>query len=42
VLGIRRADALGALSRDINHLLDLTDACVRESRASLQHARQEK
>lgn len=42
VLGIRRDGPLGDLSRSINHLLDLTDAFVREARASLQHASDEK
>ena len=42
ILGIRRDGPLGDLSRAINHLLDLTDAFVRESRASLQHASEEK
>ncbi|MFN8666207.1 MAG: methyl-accepting chemotaxis protein [Gemmatimonadaceae bacterium] len=42
VLGIRRDGPLGDLSRSINHLLDLTDAFVREARASLQHASEEK
>ncbi len=42
VLGIDRASALGELTRCINHLLDLTDAFVRESRASLQHASEER
>lgn len=42
ILGIRRDGPLGDLSRGINHLLDLTDAFVRESRASLQHASEEK
>ena len=41
VRGIRRDGPLGDLSRGINHLLDLTDAFVRESRASLQHASQQ-
>lgn len=41
VLGIPRDSALGPLARAINQLLDLTDAFVRESRASLQHASQE-
>lgn len=41
VLGIARDGALGPLARAINHLLDLTDAFVRESRASLQHASRE-
>ncbi len=38
VLGIRRDGPLGDLARAINHLLDLTDAFIRESQASLQHA----
>ncbi|MCC7324906.1 MAG: hypothetical protein IT358_13780, partial [Gemmatimonadaceae bacterium] len=42
ILGIRRDGPLGDLARGINHLLDLTDAFVRESRASLQHASEEK
>jgi methyl-accepting chemotaxis protein len=42
VLGIRRDGPLGDLARAINHLLDLTDAFVREARASLQHASDEK
>lgn len=42
VLGVRRDGPLGNLSRSINHLLDLTDAFVREARASLQHASEEK
>lgn len=41
ILGIPRDGPLGGLSRAINHLLDLTDAFVRESRASLQHASRE-
>ena len=42
VLGIRRDGPLGDLARSINHLLDLTDAFVRESQASLQHASERK
>ncbi|MBL8983667.1 MAG: methyl-accepting chemotaxis protein, partial [Gemmatimonadetes bacterium] len=38
VLGIRRDGPLGDLARSINHLLDLSDAFIRESQASLQHA----
>lgn len=41
ILGIPRDGPLGGLSRAINHLLDLTDAFVREARASLQHASRE-
>ena len=42
VLGIRRDGPLGPLARSINHLLDLTDAFVRESQASLRHASEQK
>ncbi|MBL8958700.1 MAG: methyl-accepting chemotaxis protein [Gemmatimonadetes bacterium] len=42
VLGIRRDGPLGDLARSINHLLDLTDAFIRESQASLQHASERK
>jgi methyl-accepting chemotaxis protein len=42
ILGIRRDGPLGSLARGINHMLDLTDAFVREARASLQHASDEK
>ncbi|WP_053333597.1 methyl-accepting chemotaxis protein [Gemmatimonas phototrophica] len=41
VLGIPRDGPLGGLSSGINRLLDLTDAFVREARASLQHASRE-
>lgn len=41
VLGIPRDGPLGSLSSGINRLLDLTDAFVREARASLQHASRE-
>lgn len=41
ILGIERDGPLGGLARAVNHLLDLTDAFVRESRASLQHASRE-
>lgn len=42
VLGIRRDGPLGDLARSINHLLDLSDAFIRESQASLQHASERK
>ncbi|WP_353267061.1 methyl-accepting chemotaxis protein [Gemmatimonas sp.] len=42
VLGIDRQGPLGGLSAGVNRLLDLTDAFVREARASLQHASEEK
>ncbi len=38
ILGIPADGPLGELSQGINHLLDLSDAFVRESSASLQHA----
>ncbi len=41
VLGIAADTPLGPLARAINHLLDLTDAFVREAHASLQHASRE-
>jgi methyl-accepting chemotaxis protein len=42
VLGIDRHGPLGGLAAGVNRLLDLTDAFVREARASLQHASEEK
>lgn len=42
VLGVPRDGDVGELARSINQLLDLTDAFVRESRASLQHASEER
>lgn len=42
IMGIRRDGPLGDLARAINHLLDISDAFVRESRASLTHASEEK
>lgn len=41
VLGIRRDGPLGETARGLNQMLDLTDAFVREARASLQHASRE-
>lgn len=38
VLGVVGDDRLGRVARSINHLMDLTDAYVRESTASLQAA----
>ncbi len=38
VLGVRSQDAVGEVAHSINHLLDLTDAFVRESTASLSAA----
>ncbi len=38
ILGISHEGPLGDLVQAINHLLDLSDAFVRESSASLQHA----
>ncbi len=37
-MGIDPAGPLGELAQAVNHLLDLSDAFVRESTASLQHA----
>ncbi len=37
-MGIDPNGPLGELARSVNHLLDLSDAFVRESTASLQHA----
>ncbi len=42
VLGIPHDGPLGELVQAINHLLDLSDAFVRESRAALQHASEKK
>jgi len=42
VLGISRAGPLGQLAGSVNHMLDLTDAFIREARASLQHASEER
>lgn len=42
VLGVPAESPVGDLARSINKLLDLTDAFVRESRASLQHASDER
>ncbi len=42
ILGVRRDGPLGEMARAINHLLDVSDAFVRESRASLTHASEEK
>lgn len=38
ILGIAHDGPLGELVRSVNHLLDLSDAFVREASASLQHA----
>jgi methyl-accepting chemotaxis protein len=38
ILGVDGDDPLGSVARSVNHLLDLTDAYVRESTASLQAA----
>jgi methyl-accepting chemotaxis protein len=38
ILGYTRNDELGSMIHSINHLLDITDAFVRESRASLDYA----
>jgi methyl-accepting chemotaxis protein len=38
LLNVNPSDPAGELARSINHLLDMTDAFVREATASLQHA----
>jgi methyl-accepting chemotaxis protein len=38
ILGYTQNDELGSMIHGINHLLDITDAFVRESRASLDYA----
>ncbi len=38
VLGCSADGDLGRMAKSINHLLDVTDAFVREARASLEHA----
>jgi len=38
ILGYNRNDELGAMIHSINNMLDVTDAFVRESRASLEYA----
>lgn len=38
ILGYSKDDDLGELFRSLNHMLDITDAFVRESRASLEYA----
>lgn len=38
ILGYTRNDELGSMIHSINHLLDITDAFVRESKASLDYA----
>jgi methyl-accepting chemotaxis protein len=38
ILGYTRNDELGAMIHSINNMLDVTDAFVRESRASLEYA----
>lgn len=42
ILGYDREDELGDIIHGINHLLDITDAFVREARASLEYASQGK
>ncbi len=42
VLGIAADGPLGELAASVNHLLDLSDAFVREASASLQHASERK
>lgn len=42
ILGLRRDGPLGDLSRSINHLLDLSDAFIREAQGSLLHASEQK
>lgn len=42
ILNIHDDGPIGAMQRDINHLLDMTDAFVREASASLTHAAEEK
>lgn len=38
ILGLSHEGPVGELVQSVNHLLDLSDAFVRESRAALQHA----
>jgi methyl-accepting chemotaxis protein len=38
ILGYTRNDELGSMIHSINNMLDVTDAYVRESRASLEYA----
>jgi uncharacterized phage infection (PIP) family protein YhgE len=38
ILGLAHEGPVGELVQSVNHLLDLSDAFVRESRAALQHA----
>lgn len=42
IIHIKEVGELGELLRSVNHLLDLTDAFVREAGASLQCASEEK
>lgn len=42
VLHIRETGAMGEMLNDLNHLLDMTDAFVREAGATLDHASEEK
>ncbi len=42
IIGINDDGILGEVQHAINHILDMTDAFVRESRAALQHASEEK